>query len=141
LGRGSIQGEEVILVKPETYMNRSGLAVSSLLRYTTATPADLILVFDDLDLAPGVLRVRQKGSAGGHRGMISVIQSVGTDELLRIRIGIGRPLHSWEVTQYVLSPFSREEKEVVDSALVRALRALEEIVAGNITAVMNEYNR
>ncbi len=140
-GKGTIRGEAVVLSKPETYMNRSGDAVAALLRWTGADPSDLVVILDDLDLDPGVLRIRKQGSAGGHRGMISIIEAVGTDCFPRIRVGIGRPPQGGDVVAYVLSPFSQEEIPLIDRTIDRAAEAVESILSGDLTRAMNLYNK
>ncbi|HIQ31254.1 MAG TPA: aminoacyl-tRNA hydrolase [Aquifex aeolicus] len=113
-------GRELLLVKPMTYMNNSGLAVINLLEEKGIMPEEMLVIYDDLDLPVGVTRLRLRGSSGGHRGMESVINAAGTENFPRLRIGIGRPKKKEHVVNYVLSPFSREEEEVITEAIYRA---------------------
>lgn len=119
--RGQWRGEPVHLVKPLTYMNVSGPAVAGALRRCDAGPADLILVYDDIDLPLGTVRVRMKGSHGGHNGVRSVIQALGTDEIRRVKVGIGRPDHRSEVSDHVLTRFEPDEIPVIEAALEDAV--------------------
>ena len=127
LGPARWHGEPVYLIKPQSFMNESGPAVARLSRRLHLGPADLILVFDDLDLPLGTVRVRMKGSAGGHNGVRSLIAALGTDEIRRVKIGIGRPVppegtarRRPEVVDHVLSPFYPEEGETVEAACAEA---------------------
>lgn len=131
-------GERVLLAKPQTFMNESGSAVSALVDRYGIRPEDLIVVYDDMDLPPGRIRIRKKGSSGGHRGMNSIIRSLGTTDFPRLRIGIG---HGDEAVEHVLSRFSRKELALVRPALERAVDALEMIIKDGIEAAMNVYNR
>lgn len=119
-----VNGERVLLVKPYTYMNVSGEAVLPLMSYYGIDQDDLCVVYDDLDLAPGKIRLRQKGSAGGHNGMKSIIQLLGGQEFNRIRLGIGRPTGGWKVVDYVLAPFHKEERPEINAAIQSAVDAL-----------------
>ena len=140
-GRGKISGEDVILLQPLTFMNRSGDVVGELLRYYKVLPKDLIIIFDDIDLNTGQLRVKAKGGSGGHRGCASVISSIGTEDFLRIRIGIGRPDAGHEVADYVLSEFTRDEKPVMEEAVEDATEAVRMIVGNDTTVAMNKFNQ
>ncbi len=143
-GIGKMSGEDVILLQPLTFMNRSGDVVGELLRYYKVLPNDLIIIYDDIDLNPGQLRVKVKGGSGGHRGCASVIASIGTEDFLRIRIGIGRPdaghyLH--DIAYYVLSEFTRDEKPVMEEAIEDATEAVRMIVGNDTTGAMNKFNQ
>jgi PTH1 family peptidyl-tRNA hydrolase len=132
----------VVLAKPETYMNLSGMAVAELAaEYEAEVERDLIVIYDDLDLPFGTLRVRQRGSAGSHNGMKSVIGALGTQEFLRIRLGIGpeHPLASG--TEYVLGQFRRAQYEVIDEMLDGAAEAVEIILREGPGTAMNRFNR
>lgn len=132
---------DVLLVKPLTYMNLSGEAVQPILRYYRGEPGDLLVVYDDLDLPPGQLRVRASGSSGGHRGVQSVIDCLGTADFARLRVGIGRPPQGMTAAEYVLQPLSRDELEWYADA-VRAAAAAARTWAREGTGVaMNKYNR
>ncbi len=136
----TIAGGKVCLAKPQTYMNLSGDAVGCLLRYYKLTPADLLVVYDDRDLPVGRIRLRERGGAGGHRGMESIIGALGTDSFARLRIGIGRPLEM-DAVNHVLSTFSAEERPVIEEAVDRAADAIEAAVTDGMAAAMNRYNK
>lgn len=140
IGERQLGGEKVILCKPQTYMNRSGAAVRALMDDVKADIEDLVVIYDDLDLPPGRIRLRLKGGAGGHNGVKSVIQHLGTDQFKRIRIGIGRPHPPVSVTDYVLSPFARVEEERVAGALDRAVEAVACWLESSFPEAMNRYN-
>ena len=138
LGHIRINGERVVLVKPLTFMNLSGQAVQPLLHWYKADLADLLVIYDDMDLPCGTLRIRAAGGSGGHRGITSIINRLGSRDFPRIRIGIGRP--PGEAVDWVLGKFLAEEKELVNGALEQAARAVEYWVAHGIERTMNEYN-
>jgi len=141
VGEGVVEGEKVLLVKPMTYMNLSGEAVGALSRWYKAPLDELLVVYDDMDLPVGSLRFRLHGSAGGHNGMKSIIQHLGTSSFKRLRIGIGRPPAGAEVVQYVLAPFTGEERTAIDTALDGAVEALSYWLAHPFDQVMTRYNR
>ncbi len=139
LAHGELGGERVILLKPLTYMNQSGKAVRpAMLRYDIRMP-DVLIAYDDLDLPLGKIRLRGHGGAGGHRGMSSIIASLGTQDIARLRIGIGRSL-GMPPEEYVLQDFSLEESIVLEEAYEKAIGALERFLREGITAAMNGYN-
>ena len=141
-GRGVIAGQKVILLKPMTYMNASGEAISAFAHYYKVdVPTELIVIYDDVDLAPGQLRVRKRGSAGSHRGMKSVVGQLGTEEFVRVRVGIGARPEQWDLVDHVLSPFTKEQRKDVDAACEQAADAVELILAGQIEAAMEKFNR
>lgn len=134
-------GEKILLVKPQTFMNESGRAVGPLMTYFGIEKEELVVVYDDLDLALGKLRLRQKGSAGGHNGMKSIISHLGHQEFDRIKIGIGRPQPKMTVVNHVLSGFDKEELPLLEDSLQRAVAACEFIVeTGDFTGAMNRFN-
>ena len=136
-----IAGEKVLLIEPMTMMNLSGEAVGPLMDYYNVDPDDLLVLYDDLDLPQGQVRLRQKGSAGGHNGMKSIIQHLGTDQFKRIRIGIGRPTNGMSVPDYVLQKFSKQEMETMNKVIEHSARAVEDYIASSrFDHVMNEYN-
>lgn len=141
LAEGTIGSERVIVAKPQTYMNESGVAVAALLRYLPMSLADLLVVYDDLDLPLGTIRLRPGGSAAGHNGMRSVIAHLGTQEFPRLRIGIGRPPGRMDPVEYVLSDFRPEEREIVAETIARAADAVECFVTQGLQAAMNQFNR
>lgn len=133
-------GEKVILLKPLTYMNLSGLAVAPAVRFFKMDLTDLLVVYDDLDLKPGTLRMRVKGSAGGHNGMKSIIQELGTDEFPRLRIGIGRPAPGWSVVDWVLAPFGPDDQATMAETLPRAVEAIESFLTDGPAKTMSRFN-
>ena len=147
--KAMLAGHQVLLAKPETYMNLSGLSVAALVRELeiTVPSQDLIVIYDELDLPLGTLRIRERGSANGHNGAASVSGALGTEEWLRIRIGVGKPplADGTEVkaggTEYLLSPMRRQELAVLDEVLDRVRSAVEAILTQGVSAAMNEFNR
>lgn len=139
-GRGKLGSEELIVAKPQTYMNRSGEAVSSLLFFYKLDPSDCIVICDDLELAPGKIRIREKGGHGGHNGLRSIIEMVGSQEFVRVKIGIGRPNDNTQVSDYVLSSFSKIEKPLIEETIERASKAVETIITDGIETAMNRFN-
>lgn len=131
-------GEKVLLAKPQTYMNLSGRAVQQIVHWHKLNLEEIIVVYDDLDLPPGRVRLRARGSAGGHKGMLSIIECLGSQDFARVRIGIGRPEH--ETIDWVLGGVSAEEQKIYNQSLDRAAEALECWVRKGIVAAMNEYN-
>jgi len=120
VARGQWRGEPVRLIKPISFMNESGPVVAKALRRVEAGPADLILVYDDIDLPLGIVRLRMKGSHGGHRGVRSVIEALGTQEIKRVKVGIGRPDQKDDLPDHVLTSFERDELPAVDAAVAEA---------------------
>lgn len=141
-GKGMIAGQKVLLAKPVTYMNLSGESVAELVNYYKIDPTEeLIVLYDDICLEPGAIRVRKKGSAGGHNGIKSIIAKLGTDQFKRIRIGVGKKPENWDLADYVLSPFSKEERQSADQGILHAADALELILMDDVEGAMNRYNR
>ena len=140
VGYGTVEDTAVVLAKPITYMNNSGQSVAPLLRMLELQPQDLIVITDDMDLPVGRLRLRAEGSAGGHNGLKSLIQHLGTQEFPRVRIGVGRPRGDAEVIDHVLSKFQREELEPIEAAVQRAAEAVEAWIAQGPEAAMNRFN-
>ncbi|WP_041808478.1 aminoacyl-tRNA hydrolase [Evansella cellulosilytica] len=135
-----IEGEKIFLLKPLTFMNLSGESVIPLMKYFKIPTEDLLVIYDDLDLAPGKIRLRQKGGAGGHNGMKSIISHLGTEEFNRIRIGIGRPPKGYAVPDYVLGSFSNEERNAVDESIETAAKAVDAWTKDSFINVMNTFN-
>lgn len=131
---------KVMLVKPLTYMNLSGECVVPLMKYFDIDVADLTVIYDDLDFKPGEIRLRQKGSAGGHNGMKSLIAHLGTDQFNRIRMGIGRPISGMKVSDYVLAPFAKDELPLMEDTVRKSAAACEELIEVPFLEVMNKYN-
>lgn len=133
--------EQVLLVKPQTYMNLSGTSVGELARWYKVDSEDIVVVFDDLDLPVGRLRLRMKGGSGGHRGIESLLTHLSKDTFARVRLGIGRPPEGWEVADYVLSRFTAEEEPLVEQAIAKAADAVESIIKVGLTKTMNLFNK
>ncbi|MEO6165782.1 MAG: aminoacyl-tRNA hydrolase [Candidatus Binatia bacterium] len=141
IGLGESHEEPLLLAKPETFMNRSGEAVAALLQQYEVTAADLVVIYDDLDLPLGRIRIRTKGSAGGHRGVSSIIEHLGGVPFNRIRIGIGRPPEGTVVIDYVLAPFGAAEMADLSTAVERSAAALCCLIQEGAAAAMGVYNR
>ena len=140
-GKGIIGGEQVLLMKPLSYMNLSGGPVRDMAHYFKIDPeTEMIVIYDDIDLEPGQLRIRKQGSAGGHNGIKSIISHLGTQEFLRIKVGIGEKPDRWDLADYVLAPFTPENREKVEEAVKDAADALEMILSGDTDGAMNRYN-
>jgi len=134
-------GEDLaLLVKPQTYMNRSGTVVCPLMRRKGIGPQDLIAVVDDVDLPCGRVRVRSQGGAGGHKGLRSIIQQLGTNEFARVRVGIGRAEPKEKMVDFVLSDFTTAERDVIEAAVSRAADAVLSIISTGADTAMNEFN-
>ncbi len=140
VAEGHYAGEKVVLVKPQTYMNLSGLAVQEIVRYWPVDFADLLVIYDDLDMDPYRIRLRSKGSSGGHRGVASIIDLLQTDEFPRLKIGIGRPQGSMSVPDYVLAQLSPEELAAYQDAVQQCADAVEAWISLGIEQAMNQYN-
>lgn len=141
IGKGVIEGQKVILAMPLTYMNLSGESVRELVDYYKINPSDeLIVIYDDINLAPGKLRIRAKGSAGGHNGIKNIIAHLGSQEFPRVRIGVGEKPKGWDLVDYVLGKFSRDEEPMIRDALKDTVQACELIMTQDINAAMNRFN-
>jgi PTH1 family peptidyl-tRNA hydrolase len=139
-GKGYIEGEKVILAQPMTYMNLSGESVRELVDFYKVTPEEVIVIYDDISLEVGQLRIRKKGSAGGHNGMKSIIAHLGTDEFPRIKVGVGDKPQGWDLADHVLSHFPKEDQETVRDALKATSDACKMIITEGIEPAMNQYN-
>ena len=139
-GKGKIGNEVVLLAKPQTYMNLSGIALERLVSYFKVDIKDLIVVHDDLDLPFETIRLKKGGGEGGHKGLMSIIQHVGSADFLRVRIGIGKPMRKAMVEKYVLSPFAEEEQNAVPSILAVACDVVGEVILSGIEAAMQRYH-
>ena len=140
IGEGVIEGHRVVIAKPRTFVNNSGQAIAYLLARYKVSPQDLLVVHDDLALPLGKVRLRPGGSAGGHKGMVSIIEAVGTQDFPRLRLGIGQPPEGSDQVQYVLSPMSEGERKAADEAIGRAVQAVATLLAEGITVAMNRLN-
>ena len=137
---GTIKNHKVLLLKPLTYMNRSGEAVVAVLNFYKNKPEDLLVIHDDLDLPLGKIRIVKKGGAGGHNGIRSIIASLGTREFPRLRVGIGRPQGGMKVAHYVLSNFTKEEMLLVNKIVEISTDAILTIIEDGIDKAMNQFN-
>ncbi len=140
IGRGKIAGSAVLLVQPQTYMNRSGFAVRRLIDYFRVAIEDLIVVHDDLDLPFPTIRLKLGGGHGGHKGLISIIDQLGSSDFTRVRIGIGRPPLKSMVENYVLSPFTDEEMACLPQLTRTAAEAVTDIISSGIQAAMEKHH-
>lgn len=140
VAEGIIQGQKVLLVKPQTYMNNSGEAIGEILAYYKISPEKLIVIYDDVDLDVGYLRIRAKGSAGTHNGMRSILQHIKSEEFPRIRIGIGKAPERMDMANYVLSRFSDEERTKVNATIENASLAVATILCATVEIAMSKYN-
>lgn len=137
-----LNGQKVIFLEPQTYMNLSGNAVRPLMDYYGVETENLLVIYDDLDLPTGKIRLRAKGGHGGHNGMRSLIEHLGTKDFNRIRFGVGRPENAMPVVDYVLQRFAKEEQDVIQASIEKSADACEEWISGkSFLEVMNEYNR
>ena len=140
-GTGYIGGQKVLLLKPQTYMNLSGESLRAACDFFKIDPEqELIVIYDDISLAPGQLRIRAKGSAGGHNGIKSIISHLGTQVFLRVKVGVGEKPQGWDLADYVLGHFSKEEQQVMQESYDRAEDAAAALLSEEVQQVMNEYN-
>ena len=141
-GKGRIEGQPVILMKPLSYMNLSGGPVRDMANYFKIDPeTEMIVIYDDIDLEPGQLRIRKQGSAGGHNGIKDIIRQLGTEKFLRIKVGVGAKPKGWDLADHVLGRFSTEDRKLVDEAIEKAAKAVDIMISQGVAAAMNEYNR
>ena len=140
-GKGIIGGQKVILLKPQTYMNLSGESVRAAADFYKIQPEHIIVVYDDVSLDVGQLRIRTKGSAGGHNGIKNIIAHLGTQVFPRIKVGVGEKPKGYDLADYVLGHFSKSEREMMDEGYDNAVRAAELILSGQLNEAMNEFNR
>lgn len=141
IGKGMIEGEKVILAKPVTYMNLSGEAVREIADYYKIPAEDIIVIYDDISLDVGFMRIRKKGSAGGHNGIKSIIAHLGTEDFPRIKVGIGEKRPGQELADYVLGRFPKDEREMLEKVLDDVKRAVALMVRDDIGEAMNLYNK
>lgn len=140
IGKGMIGGEKVILAMPMTYMNLSGEAVSEILNYYKCDISDLIVVYDDISMDVGKIRIRGKGSAGGHNGIKNIIQHLGSDSFARVKVGIGDKPRNMELADYVLGRFSEDEQPIIRESVKKAGEAVYIMINDNIDVAMNKFN-
>lgn len=140
-GTGVIDGVKVLLAKPQTYMNLSGDSVAEIVNFYKIDPEEeMIVIFDDISLAPGNIRVRKKGSAGGHNGIKSIIARTGTQNFMRIKVGVGEKPAGWDLADHVLGHFSREDRALVEDAIKDAEAATVLMMQGQVDKAMNDFN-
>lgn len=135
-----IEGQKVILVKPQTYMNLSGNCVKQIADFYKIPKEEILVIYDDMDIEPGKIKIRKKGSSGGHNGVKSIIQMLGTEEFPRIRIGIGRPEHNGDEINYVIGAIPEEQIPILDEGVKKAKEAVIEILKNGIDSAMNKLN-
>jgi PTH1 family peptidyl-tRNA hydrolase len=140
-GKGSIRSQDVLLVKPLTFMNLSGLAVQKIMSFYKVGPEDLVVIHDDLDLPFGTLRIKRWGGDGGHQGIRSIIESIEESNFLRLKVGIGRPPKGMEPGEYVLDSFDDTEKSQLEEILPRAAECLVVMITEGIERAMNRYQK
>lgn len=141
IGKGVIEGQKVLLVKPQTYMNLSGESIRSLVEYYKIDPEEeLLVIYDDISLEVGQLRIRRKGSAGGHNGIKNIIAMTGTQNFMRIKVGVGEKPKGWDLADYVLGRFSTEDRAKVEEAIGHAMDAAVLMMQGEVDKAMNDYN-
>jgi PTH1 family peptidyl-tRNA hydrolase len=140
-GTGVIEGTKVLLAKPQTYMNLSGDSIAEIVNFYKIDPEEeMIVIYDDISLAPGNIRVRKKGSAGGHNGIKSIIARTGTQNFMRVKVGVGEKPAGWDLADYVLSRFSDEDRTAVEQAIRDACDAAVLMLQGQVDRAMNEFN-
>ena len=140
VGEGFIEGEKVMLVQPQTFMNLSGECVGLITGFYKLEPEDIIVICDDINLDTGRLRIRAKGSAGGHNGLKNIIAHLGTETFPRIRIGVGEKTEGWDLADYVLARFSKDDEPIMREAIKNAVGAVETWISDDIGTAMNRYN-
>lgn len=140
-GRGVIEGEKVLLLKPQTFMNLSGESIREAVDYYKIDPEDIIVIYDDISLEPGQLRIRLKGSAGGHNGIKNIIAMTGTENFKRIKVGVGEKPAGWDLADHVLGRMSEEDRAAFEEAVKESVKAVEMILEDEIDQAMNDFNR
>ena len=142
IGMGIIEGQKVLLAKPLTFMNLSGESIRAITDYYNIdVTSELVVISDDISLAEGMIRVRKKGSAGGHNGLKSIIAQLGTDQFQRIKMGVGEKPQGYDLADYVLGHFSKEDRVIMDAGIHDATEAIKVIVTDGIDMAMNRYNK
>ena len=140
-GAGFIEGQKVLLLKPQTFMNLSGESIGEAASFFKLDPSEVIVICDDIALDPGAIRIRLKGSAGGHNGLKDIISHLGTENFPRIRVGVGAKPDNWDLKDHVLGHYSKEEAALVEEAIIHAGDAVGLLVTGQASEAMNRYNR
>ena len=140
-GKGVVAGQKVVLAKPQTFMNLSGESVAEFLHYYKLDPEDeMLVIFDDISLAPGGIRIRKKGSAGGHNGIKNIIALTGTQNFMRVKVGVGEKPKGWDLADHVLGHFEKADRVKVEEAIADAVAATEMILQGEVDQAMNDFN-
>ena len=140
-GSGIIDGDKIMLMKPQTYMNASGEAIADAVSfYKTDPSSELIVIYDDIDLPVGKLRIRSEGSAGGHNGMKDIIAHLGTEAFTRVRVGVGAKPADWDLVDWVLSRFSPEDEDIMKGSRTRAAESIEAILSHDAEYAMSRFN-
>lgn len=139
-GTGIIENQKVILLKPQTFMNLSGESIKETINFYKIDKKQLIIIYDDIDIEPGIIKIRKTGGPGTHNGMKSVIQNISTKDFTRIRVGIGEPKHKNDLINYVIGNIPEEEREILDKATTLAKDAIIEIIKNGVDNAMNKYN-
>ena len=140
VGTGIIKNKKVLLLKPQTYMNLSGDSLIEAMDYYNLDTQDLIVIYDDMDIEKGVIKIRKKGGPGSHNGMKSVIENLQTTDFTRIRVGIGRPKYETDKINYVIGKVPKEEQEILKKGTDLAVLAIQEIIKNGVDSAMNKYN-
>ena len=141
VGTGTIEGEKVVLLKPQTFMNLSGESLKEAMDFYKLSNKEIIVIYDDIDTLPGTIRIRKVGSSGSHNGMKSVIQNISTEEFSRIRVGIGRPEYTNDMINYVIGHIPEEEIEILDKGCTLACEAVIDIIKNGTDSAMNKFNK
>ena len=139
-GNGIIEGEKVILLKPQTYMNLSGKSIIQCVNFYKIPLENIIVIYDDIDIEPGLIRVRRHGSGGSHNGMKSVIEELNSEEFIRVRVGIGKPEYNGDMINYVIGAVPKEEIEELQRGVEKAKDAVVELINNGVDIAMNKYN-
>lgn len=139
-GSGNINNEKVILLKPQTFMNLSGESVKEAIDFYKLDLENVLIIYDDIDLAPGKIRIKKNGGPGTHNGMKSIVQHLGTENFARLRVGIGKPEDNTDLVEYVIGYVSQEDKELLEDGVNLAVEAVDTIIKENIDSAMNKYN-
>ena len=139
LGTGSIEGEKVILLKPQTYMNLSGKSIIQVVNFYKIPLQNVFVIYDDIDIAPGLIRIRKKGSSGSHNGMKSVVAELNSEDFARIRVGIGKPENN-DMINYVIGKIPKEGQEPLEEGVLKAKQAVVEILKNGLDRAMNKFN-
>lgn len=141
IGDGVVRNKKVILVTPQTYMNRSGESLAEIVNFYKVPTENVLVIYDDISLDVGMIRIRQKGSAGGHNGIKNIIQHLGTDVFPRIKVGVGNKPPGWDLADYVLSRYTKEEIEEIVPVIKTASEAIVDVIDNGILSAMNIYNQ